>query len=168
MSDAVRTTPEVPQFRYNAALANEIEAKWQARWEADDTFSAPNPVGPLSGGFADVAHRRKLYVLDMFPYPSGSGLHVGHPLGYIGTDVYARFMRMQRHNVLHAMALADALEVHAHSVDPRGFGAQREVRRVRPEREREVAGRLARLAHASKLYGISGVSRGSRHSSGSS
>ncbi len=46
---------------------------------------------------------RKLFVLDMFPYPSGAGLHVGHPLGYIGTDVYARFMRMSGHNVLHAM-----------------------------------------------------------------
>ena len=56
-----------------------------------------------AGGFAEVADRRKLYVLDMFPYPSGAGLHVGHPLGYIGTDVYARFMRMRGHNVLHAM-----------------------------------------------------------------
>src|SRR5665811_151507 len=45
----------------------------------------------------------KLFVLDMFPYPSGSGLHVGHPLGFIGTDVYARFKRMTGHNVLHAM-----------------------------------------------------------------
>ena len=103
MSDPVRTTPDVPQHRYNAALANEIEAKWQDRWDADRTFWTPNPVGDLAVGFAEVAQRRKLYVLDMFPYPSGTGLHVGHPLGYIGTDVYARFMRMQRHNVLHSM-----------------------------------------------------------------
>ncbi|HLM18335.1 MAG TPA: class I tRNA ligase family protein, partial [Acidimicrobiia bacterium] len=103
MSDAERTTADIPQHRYNAALANEIEAKWQDRWDADRTFWTPNPIGDLSGGFAEVAQRRKLYVLDMFPYPSGAGLHVGHPLGYIGTDVYARFMRMQRHNVLHSM-----------------------------------------------------------------
>ena len=70
---------------------------------ADHTFWAPNPAGPLRDGFDAVAGRRKLYVLDMFPYPSGAGLHVGHPLGYIGTDVYARFMRMNGRNVLHAM-----------------------------------------------------------------
>ena len=56
----------------------------------------PTRAATSRGGFAEVANRRKLYVLDMFPYPSGAGLHVGHPLGYIGTDVYARFMRMQR------------------------------------------------------------------------
>ena len=50
-----------------------------------------------------VAGRPKLYVLDMFPYPSGSGLHVGHPLGYIATDVFGRFKRMTGHNVLHAL-----------------------------------------------------------------
>ncbi len=94
---------DVPKFRYTAALANEIEAKWQDRWEAEHTFWAPNPTGLLSEGFEHVADRPKLFVLDMFPYPSGAGLHVGHPLGYIGTDVYARFKRMAGHNVLHAM-----------------------------------------------------------------
>jgi len=103
MNDRRTSSPDAPRYRYNAALANEIEAKWQERWDAERTFCAPNPTGALSDGFADVAGRRKLYVLDMFPYPSGAGLHVGHPLGYIGTDVYARFMRMRGHNVLHAM-----------------------------------------------------------------
>ena len=60
-------------------------------------------MGDLSQGFAEVADRPKLYVLDMFPYPSGAGLHVGHPLGYIGTDVYARYQRMTGHNVVHTM-----------------------------------------------------------------
>jgi leucyl-tRNA synthetase len=96
-------TEEVPAFRYTARLANEIEQKWQARWEAERTFWTPNPTGPLSDGFERVADRTKLYVLDMFPYPSGAGLHVGHPLGYIGTDVYSRFKRMTGHNVLHPM-----------------------------------------------------------------
>ena len=95
--------PDAPVYRYDARLANEIEAKWQDRWEAEHTFWAPNPTGLLAEGFAAVADRTKLYVLDMFPYPSGAGLHVGHPLGYIGTDVFARFQRMSGHNVLHAM-----------------------------------------------------------------
>ena len=94
-------TDDRPRYRYGAALAAEIEARWQDRWADQHTFEAPNPVGPLAAGFD--ADRPKLFVLDMFPYPSGAGLHVGHPLGYIGTDVYARFQRMNGHNVLHAM-----------------------------------------------------------------
>jgi leucyl-tRNA synthetase len=100
----VPAPPEAASFRYTARLANEIEARWQDRWEAEHTFWAPNPGGPLAGDTGPAAAERpKLFVLDMFPYPSGAGLHVGHPLGFIGTDVYARFMRMQGHNVLHAM-----------------------------------------------------------------
>ncbi len=97
---------DAPRFRYDAALANAIEAKWHDRWDADHTFWTPNPpsaTGALSEGFERMADRSKLYVLDMFPYPSGSGLHVGHPLGYIATDVFARFERMNGRNVLHAM-----------------------------------------------------------------
>src|SRR5918995_2262745 len=101
-TDAKRAE-EIPPFRYTARLANEIEQRWQDRWEADHTFWAPNPSGPLSDGFEGVADRRKLFVMDMFPYPSGAGLHVGHPLGYIGTDVYARFKRMTGFNVLHTL-----------------------------------------------------------------
>jgi leucyl-tRNA synthetase len=81
--------------RYDPA---ELEARWQARWEAEQAFKAKNPGDP---GF-DPA-QPKAYVLDMFPYPSGSGLHVGHAVGYVGTDVLARRLRMQGHNVLHPM-----------------------------------------------------------------
>jgi leucyl-tRNA synthetase len=91
-----------PPFRYNAALANRIELAWQARWAADGTFQAPNPVGPLSASFEQAADHPKAYILDFFPYPSGSGLHVGHPLGYIATDVLCRFLRMTERTVLHA------------------------------------------------------------------
>jgi leucyl-tRNA synthetase len=90
-----------PPFRYDARLANEIEEHWQEYWRAEGTFSTPNPSGPLDAGFDRVAGLPKFYVMDMFPYPSGAGLHVGHPLGYIGTDVYARYLRMTGHNVLH-------------------------------------------------------------------
>ncbi|MDT4935978.1 MAG: leucyl-tRNA synthetase [Pseudonocardiales bacterium] len=94
---------DVPPHRYNAALADAIETAWQERWGREGTFNAPNPSGPLSEGFDRVAIRSHAYVLDMFPYPSGAGLHVGHPLGYIGTDVYARYLRMRGENVLHTM-----------------------------------------------------------------
>ena len=91
----------VPPFRYTAAMAGEIELRWQDRWAAAGTFNSPNPSGPLAAGF--VAGKPKFYVLDMFPYASGSGIHVGHPIGYIATDVYARYLRMTGHHVLHAM-----------------------------------------------------------------
>ena len=108
MSQAPVSSPavdlDIPPHRYTAALAGRIEQTWQDRWAAEGTFAAPNPVGELSDGFAERANERpKLFVNDMFPYPSGEGLHVGHPLGYIGTDVYSRYMRMRGHNVLHTM-----------------------------------------------------------------
>ncbi|WP_168581730.1 leucine--tRNA ligase [Gephyromycinifex aptenodytis] len=89
-------------FRYDAALAQEIETSWQDRWENAGTFRAPNPAGPWAQP-DEVAGREKLLVLDMFPYPSGAGLHVGHPLGYIATDVFARYHRMTGKNVLHCL-----------------------------------------------------------------
>src|SRR5438552_2172068 len=92
-----------PPQRYTAALANEIERKWQDRWDEQHVFYTPNRTGLLSEDPRHVAGRPHLFVLDMFPYPSGTGLHVGHPLGYIATDVYARFQRMNGYNVLHAM-----------------------------------------------------------------
>ena len=87
-------------FRYSAAVAEQIETKWQQRWADQGTFETPNPTGDLSDGSA-LDPARKCYVMDMFPYPSGAGLHVGHPLGYIASDVYARYQRMQGKIVLH-------------------------------------------------------------------
>ncbi len=78
-----------PPFRYDARLANEIELRWQERWEREGTFHA------------EISGQPKFYLLDFFPYPSGIGLHVGHPLGYIGTDVFGRYQRMNGRNVLH-------------------------------------------------------------------
>jgi leucyl-tRNA synthetase len=97
-----QSPPDEAPFRYTATLAADIERRWQQRWEDDGTFEAPNPSGPL-GDPAAVEDRAKLYVLDMFPYPSGAGLHVGHPLGYIATDVVGRYHRMNGVNVLHAL-----------------------------------------------------------------
>ncbi|GAA1833171.1 leucine--tRNA ligase [Luedemannella flava] len=94
---------EIPAHRYTAAKANEIESRWQARWAADGTFHAPNPTGDLADPDHPRAGAPPLFVLDMFPYPSGAGLHVGHPLGFIGTDCFARFQRMAGRNVLHTM-----------------------------------------------------------------
>jgi len=89
---------DTPPHRYNAVLAQEIEGRWQKLWAEQKTYHTPNPGEP---GF-DAAKAKK-YVLDMFPYPSGVGLHVGHPLGYIATDIYARYLRMAGYNVLHTM-----------------------------------------------------------------
>ncbi|GAA2183043.1 leucine--tRNA ligase [Micromonospora lupini] len=103
MSEAAAPAGDIPPFRYTAALADEIETRWQDTWAREGTFHAPNPTGPLADPGHPRAGAEKLYVLDMFPYPSGAGLHVGHPLGYIGTDCFARYQRMAGRNVLHAM-----------------------------------------------------------------
>ncbi|MGN6413770.1 leucine--tRNA ligase [Flexivirga sp.] len=93
---------EQPAHRYSAALANDIERTWQDRWEEQGTFHAPNPAGPWADRAA-IHGRPKYFLQDMFPYPSGAGLHVGHPLGFIATDVYARYQRMSGKNVLYTM-----------------------------------------------------------------
>ena len=98
---AAEATP--PPHRYTAALAGEIEARWQERWESEGTFRAPNPAGPLAEPDHPAAGHPKFFIMDMFPYPSGAGLHVGHPLGYIATDTIGRFNRMCGKNVLHAL-----------------------------------------------------------------
>ncbi|HYN28496.1 MAG TPA: leucine--tRNA ligase [Dermatophilaceae bacterium] len=89
--------------RYTAELAGRIEVAWQDRWQEEGTFRAPNPAGPWAQPDEVARYDGHLLVLDMFPYPSGAGLHVGHPLGYIATDVYARFHRMLGRNVLHCL-----------------------------------------------------------------
>ncbi len=78
-----------------------IEKKWQKEWEKKGTYKSSNPG--TSSTSASAGRKKKMYVLDMFPYPSGVGLHVGHPRGYIGSDVYARMKRMEGYNVLHPM-----------------------------------------------------------------
>ncbi|RAX22365.1 leucine--tRNA ligase [Actinomyces sp. Z5] len=99
-SRAQQTTDNPTPYRYTADLAGRLETAWQDRWEREGTFNADNPVGALAG--PDAA-KEKFFLLDMFPYPSGKGLHVGHPLGYIATDVVARFTRMTGKNVLYTM-----------------------------------------------------------------
>ena len=70
----------------------EIEKKWQHQWAADKTYHV-----------VEDKNKKKFYVLNMFPYPSGAGLHVGHPLGYIASDIFARYKRLQGFNVLNPM-----------------------------------------------------------------
>ncbi len=110
MTDSPTTTPDAAPtpasgsgesehpFRYSAALANEIEVKWQAKWDADGVYTTKNP-----GDDGFDASKPKFFCMDMFPYPSGAGLHVGHPEGYTATDIVSRFKRLTGHNVLHPM-----------------------------------------------------------------
>ena len=94
---------DTPRYRYTAELAGRIEREWQDNWRRWATFDVPNPVGALAPADGSPVPEDKMFVQDMFPYPSGEGLHVGHPLGYIATDVYARYFRMTGRNVLHAL-----------------------------------------------------------------
>jgi len=107
-----------------------IEAKWQQFWEQNKTFRSANP------GDADfAADKPKFYILDMFPYPSGAGLHVGHPEGYTATDIIARYKRMKGFNVLHPMGY-DAFGLPAeqyaveHGVHPR-ITTERNINNIR-------------------------------------
>jgi leucyl-tRNA synthetase len=108
---AEQADADATRYRYTAELAGRIERAWQDNWTQWGTFNVPNPVGslaptdrpPQAGGAPTAVPADKMFVQDMFPYPSGEGLHVGHPLGYIATDVYARYFRMVGRNVLHAL-----------------------------------------------------------------
>ena len=89
---------EAHRSRYDARMAIEIEERWQDVWDQTDAYRTPNP------GDQDFdASKPKFYCLDMFPYPSGAGLHVGHPEGYTATDILCRYKRMRGFNVLHPM-----------------------------------------------------------------
>ncbi len=92
---------DTPRYRYSPAFVQELEGRWHDTWDEQGTFNTPNPAGPLADDGA--AEMSKLFVLDMFPYPSGIGLHMGHPLGFTATDIYARYQRMNGRNVLYTM-----------------------------------------------------------------
>ncbi len=83
----------VKAVHYDASLITAIEEKWRRRWVAENTFSTPDPL----------PDDKTFYCLDMFPYPSGEGLHVGHPIGFIASDIVSRYKRMKGYNVLHPM-----------------------------------------------------------------
>ena len=103
MTSPDSTSADVPAHRYTSGLAADIEQRWQDRWESESTFETPNPVGDLAAPAGTELPEDKYFIMDMFPYPSGAGLHVGHPLGYIATDVVGRYKRMTGVNVLHAL-----------------------------------------------------------------
>jgi leucyl-tRNA synthetase len=149
-------TSDIPPFRYTASLAGEIETHWQDYWEEHGTFRAPNPVGAL----ADPDHPRsgaeKLYVMDMFPYPSGAGLHVGHPLGYIGTDSYTRYARMVGFNVLHPMGF-DAFGLPAEQYAVQTGTHPRKTTEANVERYRGQLRRLGLAYDNSRMFATTDV-----------
>ena len=131
-----QSSDATPKHRYTAELAGQIEQRWQELWRERGTFHAANPVGALAG---DVP-ADKLFVQDMFPYPSGAGLHVGHPLGYIASDVYARFMRMQGRRVLHPFGFdAFGLPAEQYAIETGRHPAVTTAERGRPLRSIVIA-----------------------------
>eukprot|EP01082_Thalassiosira_pseudonana_P003198 g3531.t1 g3531 contig12:2262753-2265669(+) len=94
------TTSTEPQQQTGYPFAT-IEPKWQSYWKENNTFKTPERRTTNSDGTVTKSTKKKKYVLDMFPYPSGAGLHVGHPEGYTASDVMSRYWRMTQHDVLH-------------------------------------------------------------------
>ncbi|MCB9881573.1 MAG: leucine--tRNA ligase [Planctomycetes bacterium] len=116
-----------------------IEPRWQAFWDEHQTFRTPGP------GDRDFDPKKpKYYVLDMFPYPSGSGLHVGHPEGYTATDILARWKRMQGYNVLHPMGW-----------DAFGLPAEQHAIKTGTHPREETAKNIARFKSQLKSLGLS-------------
>jgi leucyl-tRNA synthetase len=140
MATGTRQTPtdeDVPSQRYSGPLVAEIEARWRARWAQEATFVVPRVSDAGPGG--------KFFLMDMFPYPSGSGLHVGHPLGYIATDVYGRFLRMCGVRVLHTLGF-DAFGLPAEQYAIQTGAKPRATTEANIERYRAQIARLG-LAH---------------------
>ncbi len=127
---ATDPSDDTPKFRYTASLAGEIESHWQDLWDREGTFEAPNPAGPLAQP-EKVAGRPKLFVLDMFPYPSGAGLHVGPPA------------RVHRHRRLRPLQAHDRPQRAARH----GFRRLRPARRAARRPDRHPPARQHRAEH---------------------
>ena len=127
---------DTPKHRYNAALANEIERRWQDRWEAEHVFWTPNRTGLLAEDPRGIADRPALFVLDMFPYPSGDGLHVGHPLGYIA---HRRVRALPAHERLQRAARDGLRRVRAARRAVRGADRAAPARHDRAEHRNDAA-----------------------------
>lgn len=108
---------------------SEIERKWQEKWNAEGVYTVSND-----------SEKPKCYVLDMFPYPSGAGLHVGHPLGYIASDIYSRFKRLKGFNVLHPMGYDSfGLPAEQYAIEhgiPPGVSTDQNIRNFRAQLDR--------------------------------